>query len=335
MIFTGERGSDADAFLERIREGRRLVTVSDRELLDSLPFVLSGVAVLWYRAWRSSWRTWAAFEQAFRSRFAAPNFQMELTKEIIRRTQGENEPVADYIACAMTLFARLSPPWPIEKQLDYAYGNMLPRYQVLLNRGDFADFRALEILAGDAEARYVSVGRYRPPPPPERSLLPSAAYQPPARGVRPRGTAAAFGVPDEHTEGEFAESSREAAGWACGLPEPVAAAMTGTSGMAPGVAERGRWVARPAAPSGAPGEKGDRADRTRSVDTDRTETRREPNRSSSANNSKSSKCWRCGREGHFRRECPESPRQHCRCCKCAPSPAPEPVAVAGNDERRQ
>lgn len=72
VSFSGARGADADAFLERIREGREFAAVGDKELLCCLPFVLGDIALIWFRAKRAEWGTWREFEQEFRSRFAAP-----------------------------------------------------------------------------------------------------------------------------------------------------------------------------------------------------------------------------------------------------------------------
>ena len=67
--------------------------VSDADLFRCLPFFLSGTAPFWYRSRRSDWQTWDRFVVAWRRRFGDLNFQYALRDEILRRTQGDDEPV--------------------------------------------------------------------------------------------------------------------------------------------------------------------------------------------------------------------------------------------------
>ncbi|EFN88524.1 hypothetical protein EAI_13201, partial [Harpegnathos saltator] len=133
-------------FLLRISEGRDVIPIADEDLFKCLPFFLTGIALQWYRMKRSRWVSWRKFAGAMRARFGDPDFQFALRDEIMRRTQGEHEPVADYLTCILGLFGRLDPPWGEVEQLNYAYRNMLPRLQVAVHRDDFEDFDALERL---------------------------------------------------------------------------------------------------------------------------------------------------------------------------------------------
>ncbi|EFN60198.1 hypothetical protein EAG_06206, partial [Camponotus floridanus] len=144
LQFSGARGSDAETFLTRIEEGRALITVSDEEIFKCIPFFLSGIALYWYRSERDRWRTWRDFQTAWRARFGNPDFQFALRDEIMRRTQGEHEPIADFITCIRALFDRLSPPWSLDEQLNYAHRNMLPRLQISVPRRNVYDFASLE-----------------------------------------------------------------------------------------------------------------------------------------------------------------------------------------------
>lgn len=182
LQFSGARGSDAEAFLERIEEGRMLTTVSDGDVFRCLPFFLSGTALYWYRAKRNNWRSWDDFVAAWRTRFGDPDFTFALKDEIMRRTQSEHEPVAEYITCMLTLFDRLSPPWPLYEQLNHVYHNMLPRLQISVKRDDFYDFESLERLAIRVERSYEVAKRYQAPPALERSLFSDLAYRPPRKG---------------------------------------------------------------------------------------------------------------------------------------------------------
>jgi len=101
---------------------------------------------------------------AWRTRFGDPDFQFALRDEILRRTQGEHESVADYLMCMQALFDRLSPPWSMAEQLNYAHRNMLPRLQIAVRRDEFRDFASLELLASRIEVSQntaVALRRFR------------------------------------------------------------------------------------------------------------------------------------------------------------------------------
>lgn len=203
LKFSGARGEDAETFLLRIEEGRELIPVSDEDVLRCLPFFLTDIALHWFRSKRSRLASWSEFKSAWRVRFGDPDFQFTLRNEIVRRTQGEHESVADYLTCMRALFDRLSPPWSNTEQLDYAHRNMLPRLQIAVRRDDVRDLEALEILATRAESSYEAAHRYRPPPTPEKSLFPDLAYKAPktpARTSRDRGAIAAMNTPGETTK---------------------------------------------------------------------------------------------------------------------------------------
>ena len=196
LHFSGARGSDAEAFLVRSKEGRALVSVSDDEIFKCIPFFLSGIALYWYRTARGQWRDWRDFEVAWRTRFGSPDFQFALRDEIIRRTQGEREPVADYLTCMRALFERLDTPWTLDEQLNYTHRNMLPRLRVSVPRRTVYDFASLETSATLAEESYEAVNTYRAPPKPEQSVCPDLAYRPPRKESKASIAVAAAGVAD-------------------------------------------------------------------------------------------------------------------------------------------
>ncbi|EFN78617.1 hypothetical protein EAI_04854, partial [Harpegnathos saltator] len=99
-----------------------------------------------YRVGKSRWVSWREFEVAMRARFGDPDFQFALRDQILRRTQGEHEPVADYLTCMRGLFGRLDPPWSEVELMNYAHRNMLPRLQIAVHHDDFVTIDALERL---------------------------------------------------------------------------------------------------------------------------------------------------------------------------------------------
>ena len=184
LRFSGERTEDLELFLTRVEQGRFLVYVTDGELLSCMPFFLAGIALHWYCNSVDGWETWSEFVDACRVRFGDPDYQFELRQEIHSRTQGLDEPVADYLTCIRTLLRRLSPPLTDEEQVSYAHSNMLQKLQLTIHRSEVVSLDHLERLAIQLEKGHRASRSYRPPPPPERALLPGLAYRDPRRNTR-------------------------------------------------------------------------------------------------------------------------------------------------------
>ena len=157
LKFSGNRNEDPETFLMKNIEGRTIVPVEDFIILKIIPLFLSGIALHWYRSFRHTWKNFHEFSSSFRSRFGDVDFQFELRQEMYKCTQDENEPVADYLTCMMALFDRVIPNFSESEEVSFAHRNLLPRLQLLIPRQNAKLFR--------------------PPPVPERSLLPDLAYK--------------------------------------------------------------------------------------------------------------------------------------------------------------
>ncbi|XP_024947127.1 uncharacterized protein LOC112495318, partial [Cephus cinctus] len=177
LKFSGKRGEDIEEFITRVEEGREIIPVSDDDLLRCMPLFLSGVALLWFRDEREYFRDWPDFVSEARARFSDSDFQVALREEIARRTQGKNEPIADYLTCIRAMFRRLDPPWTDQEQVAYAHRNLLPRYQVAISPRDATDMRTLTSIAKCVERTFSLSRQYREPPSPDQSLLPALAYR--------------------------------------------------------------------------------------------------------------------------------------------------------------
>ena len=117
------------------------------------------------------------FARACRVRFGNSDFQFELRQEMYKRTQGEKESVSDYLTCMRAMFDTLISRLPTSEDVSYAHRNLLPRLHLNIRRADVVDFVRLELLAMAAVKSYRVARNYRPPPPPERSLLSDLAYR--------------------------------------------------------------------------------------------------------------------------------------------------------------
>ena len=77
------------------------------------------------------------------------------------------------------MFDKLTPPLTESEEISYAHRNLLPRIHLAIHRADARSFEQLEYLAMNAEKGYRVAKAYRPPPTPDRSLLPELAYYEP------------------------------------------------------------------------------------------------------------------------------------------------------------
>ncbi|XP_011859224.1 PREDICTED: uncharacterized protein LOC105556732 [Vollenhovia emeryi] len=277
LKFSGARGEDAETFLLRIEEGCDLVPVSDEDILRCLPFFLTGIALHWFRGRRDRLTTWNAFTDAWRTRFGDPDFQFALRDEIMRRTQGEQESVADYLTCLRAMFDRLSPPWSEAEHVSYAFRNMLPRLQIAVRRDEVEDLEALEYVAARVEGSHQMALRYRAPPTPEKSLFPDLAYRAPRghnRHAPKADTVAALNASSasstDSASGSRKERKRKGRA-AEDSTDAVAAASTSTPTKATGAGARASRVS-------------------------------------------TAKCWNCDGVGHLSRDCEAAPRMHCYRC---------------------
>lgn len=144
MQFSGRKDEDAEEFLDRFKESRSFINVPDAELLTVLPFFLDGIALNWFRYNSDKWATFSEFVPDLRRRFLDTNFQQARLNEARRRTQGPNEPVADYMTCLREMFQRLVPRLARDMELDMAWRNMAPQIQLQIDVNDMVDFDDLE-----------------------------------------------------------------------------------------------------------------------------------------------------------------------------------------------
>lgn len=97
----------------------------------------------------------------------------------MRRTQGEYDLIADFVTCIRALFKRLSPPWKLEEQLNYAHRNVAMFANRCSSSRDIHNFASLKSLATRVELGYEAMMQYRALPMPEESIFPDLAYRPP------------------------------------------------------------------------------------------------------------------------------------------------------------
>lgn len=305
LSFSGARGEDADDFLVRLEEGRRFVHMSDADLLNGLPFCLSGIALQWFRTERRKWTSWSDCEKAWRRRFCFTDLQMSLRDEIMCRTQGPEEPVTDYLTVMRALFSRLSPPMGEAEQVAYAHRNLLPKFKLATAQSRMNTMDELETVMARVEGSYRSADSYRAPPPPERSLFPRLAYRGPS--TAPKLSRVSFGVLDAPYERERRQASASPS-----RPEGGRSTPRANQRAASPHPSRTPTRAPPRSPGASPA-------RSPAENRPRGETT----------------CWNCDAKGHWARGCCQPKRIYCyRCGKKDVTARDEHECVGNGDGSR-
>lgn len=148
LVYDGR--TDAVSFLERIEELQECYRLTDAQLLLSLPVLLRGNALLWYRNSRTSWTTWHDFLDAFRRQYLPPQQQLQTEEDVRTRTQQENESFKDFAVALQTLLRRagISSPAAV---FDRMYRNMHPKYKIHIRRNSVSTMVELMDAASDLE----------------------------------------------------------------------------------------------------------------------------------------------------------------------------------------
>jgi len=85
-------GKDPVAFLERVEELKLAYGTTGPQLLNGLPELLKGDALLWYRNSREQWHAWEEFCNDFREHYLPRRYRSKLIREIQGRLQAADEP---------------------------------------------------------------------------------------------------------------------------------------------------------------------------------------------------------------------------------------------------
>ena len=95
------------SFLTKIEECQRQANLSEEELLATLSVLFTGKVEVWYRNRRNEWNSWHDFCQIARLWYGmGKRYQKRLKAEAIARTQGQDEPVRDYITSIEALMRK-------------------------------------------------------------------------------------------------------------------------------------------------------------------------------------------------------------------------------------
>ena len=184
VSFSDDRGQSIEAFLDKVEACRGLTSLSEAEVFQALPELLNGVAAMSLQVEKHRWNTWSDFCSAARRWYGTGRgYQQRLLMEATARMQGEDELARDYITCLLVIIRKMELIPGLETQLDMLHRNLRLGLQRLVRRADFKDIDELQKMAREAELTLEMEKSFRPPPPPELTMLPEAAYK--SRSAKP------------------------------------------------------------------------------------------------------------------------------------------------------
>jgi len=143
-------GRDPLSFLERLAELQRQYHFTDDLILEGLPELLKGKALLWYRNFRDEWQTLGEFQNAFRRQYLPRRYQARLVREIQDRRQKPDETFADYASDLLTMMRRAG-NFGADAKLDRIYENMRAEFKYTIRLDDLADLADLTDRANEYE----------------------------------------------------------------------------------------------------------------------------------------------------------------------------------------
>ncbi|KAM8702048.1 hypothetical protein ACLKA7_001963 [Drosophila subpalustris] len=141
--------SDPLSFIERVEERAAAHLIDLAHLSQAIPELLSGNASDWFRVSRLQGASWATFKQEFLDFFLPPRYFQRLEDQIRARQQRLGESFKTYIVELRLLMKRAS--YSGIQELDRAYENLLPEYQLYIRRHEALSLAQLTQLATDFE----------------------------------------------------------------------------------------------------------------------------------------------------------------------------------------
>lgn len=141
--------SDPLRFIERLEERAASYRINTEYMPKAIPELLGGTADDWFRSSGLQGVTWRVFRAEFLDFFLPPRYFQRLEDEIRARYQRTNEEFTTYLLEIRLMMSRAG--YAEDQELERAYENMLPEYQLFVRRTDVNTLGELTALATNYE----------------------------------------------------------------------------------------------------------------------------------------------------------------------------------------
>lgn len=176
LYFDGSNMS-LSCFLERVEELRISHGYTKAQLLNFAPEIFRNEALNWYRSVKHSIENWDDLVLRMRKIFLPSDYDLQLWRQLERRTQHPDEKVIFYIATIQNYFNKFNNPPSEMERVRFIRRNLLPTFQTALAMRDIGSLRGITTVNDLIEAcqiieeANVSASHYQPPPTTMRNPL--------------------------------------------------------------------------------------------------------------------------------------------------------------------
>ncbi|XP_036345727.1 uncharacterized protein LOC118754970, partial [Rhagoletis pomonella] len=160
-------GRDPLAFAERLEELADVYALNVDLLPKTMPELLSGTALQWYRNNNEHWSTWHSFKRDFLNFFLPAQYFERLEDDIRQRRQRPREKFKDYVIAIQNLMRRAA--YSNEQRLERIFRNSHADYLLYIKRRDFNTLPELLALAEEYEG--IQESRRRAPETARREIV--------------------------------------------------------------------------------------------------------------------------------------------------------------------
>lgn len=160
--------SSAYEFLQNLNKYKLGMQIPETDILTGvIPYALTGDAYSWYLTEQQlfPFQSYSDFVERFRRHFQSYNYLSDLRCELERRSQGENEPLTQFLSKILEYYRRLSKPINDHEVIGRIIRQLNPTYSTFFRNA--SNFISLYDFKQEAEAVDAQVARaenYRPPP---------------------------------------------------------------------------------------------------------------------------------------------------------------------------
>ncbi|XP_069967837.1 uncharacterized protein [Bactrocera oleae] len=143
-------GRDPLAFIERLEELSEVYVIDTDLLPRTMPELLCGTALQWYRNNNEHWRSWSTFKRDFLRFFLPARYFERLEDDIRQRRQHVREKYKDYVLAMQNLMRHAG--YNQEQRLERIFRNSHTDYLLYIRRRDFETLAELITLAEEYES---------------------------------------------------------------------------------------------------------------------------------------------------------------------------------------
>ncbi|OXA37698.1 Activity-regulated cytoskeleton-associated protein [Folsomia candida] len=127
-----ERRMTAETFFSKCKNYLGAQGYADVDHHLYLPVIMKGEMKLWYDSVASSIQKWDDFKDKFKARYDNPTVQMERSRQLHSRRQGENDPCEQFIYEMVNLAKQVDPTEPDSMSLKRARDALNPQISALV-----------------------------------------------------------------------------------------------------------------------------------------------------------------------------------------------------------